>query len=218
MKKLFIGTFLLIGLAMSSTSCGGEEKQEVNNDTVVSESLTDSLSMALGECYGYFCQQDIGPNRNVEEFIKGLQLVVGHNFTRDELEGIMAGYKISQDIKFREEQGIAINRDLFLQQFRSYIQNRDINPVMGAEIYHKYDMLSERVENILSKREEMRKKQSPDATLLVPMGEYDYTDYESLTMDGDEVDDMSKTETNIVTTPTGNGSDGIENDFFNSAL
>lgn len=156
MKKFFIFAAILSSFALATNSCGGGDKTEVNSDTVVSKQLADSVSVSLGAFLGANSQNELTGIGNVDDYIEGFQLVAGHKYSIDKLRGIEKGLMIAKQFANMESQGVEVNRDLFLQQFRRYINNSELNQAEYGVLYNDFQNVMQRVENILQKREMMR--------------------------------------------------------------
>ena len=157
MKKFIIGALFSGAVFMSVTSCGCGSTEEcgVNNDTVISPQLVDSISLTLGGFDGARKAQEYGPIENVKDYIAGYQLVVGNKFSEAMINGLYDGIHAVLNIDSGElALGIKINRDLYLQEFRKYIQNGTSEDL--TQIYEQLSNLSNQIEEILAKREEMR--------------------------------------------------------------
>lgn len=160
MKKLLLGAFMLATLGVFTTSCGGDKK-EVNNDSLITPALNDSLANALGAYYGADCATNFDNSVNIDEFIKGVQLVVGNDFTPSEMFGIAyALQNLAPYFEENKEYGIELSRDLFLQQFRKYVQRKDITADEYNLLYNQLAQLSKTYSEIIKKRE---KQSNPEA-------------------------------------------------------
>lgn len=156
MKKFLIGTTLAAALFLNLTSCGGGQKCEVDNDTIVSQELTDSMSRALGAFMGANLRDEVRYTKNIDEYIEGYQLLAGHKYSYEELMGIRAGLYVAEQFAAMRQQGVEINRDLFLQEFRKYIQALDLDNGEYAVLYKNFQDVLKAVDEILLRREQMR--------------------------------------------------------------
>ena len=155
MKKIFIGIALFAGLTLA-TSCGGGQRGEVNSDTVLTREFTDSMSMALGAFMGANLQDEVRYTQNVDDYIKGYQLVAGHKFSNEELMGIRAGMFVAENFANLEAQGVEINRDLYMQEFRKYLQDKDLEQAQYAILYKNFQDFIQAVDQMLMKRDQLR--------------------------------------------------------------
>lgn len=168
MKKLCILAAIAAVLGFSATSCGGGENREVNNDTVVSAELSDSMSVALGAFLGVDCQNETAYIDNLDDYIEGYQMMVGQEFSPEKLMGMRQGLFVAEQFMNYKAEGININRHLFLQQFRNYVQKVDIDQKEYSVLYTNLQNVVSRIENILSKREQMRNEAAgEDVTAVV---------------------------------------------------
>lgn len=154
-----------MALMMTTTSCGGGKAEEVNKDTVVSQELADSISLAWGAFMGVNLQDEIRHSDKIDDYIEGYQLIVGQKFSHEKLMGMRQGLFQAEQFANLESEGIEINRDLYLQQFRKYLQQFDLPQEEYAMLYKMVQDKSNEIEEILYKREQMRRQASqPEAT------------------------------------------------------
>lgn len=156
MKKFFIGTALIATLALSSTSCGGGDRAEVNNDTVITRELTDSMSRTLGAFMGVNLQDEVRYSDQLTDYIEGYQLIAGNKYSNEKLRGIRAGLFAAEQFANMEMQGVPVNRDLFMQEFRNYLQKMDLDPAEYNQLYNEFQTIMRQIDNILMAREQMR--------------------------------------------------------------
>ena len=156
MKKVILGATLLAGLMFTTSSCGGGKGGDVNQDTVISHELTDSMSRALGAFMGVNLQGEVGYSNNIDDYIEGYQLVAGHTYSREKLMGMRAGMYAADQFLLMAAQGIDVNRDQFLQEFRKYLQKSELTGDEYKELYMEYQRIMSEVEKILIKRDELR--------------------------------------------------------------
>ena len=156
MKKLIIGAALIAGMSLASTSCGGGEQKEVNNDTIVTREFTDSLSRALGAFMGANGQNEVRNIANIDDYIKGYQLVAGQKLSYEEIMGMHAGLFAAEQFFNMDNQGVEVNRDLYLQEFRKNIQNKDLTQEEFTKLYNDFQRMINILDQMLLKREQMR--------------------------------------------------------------
>lgn len=170
MKKLILSSALTAAL-LFTTACGGGEKGEVNNDSVISKELTDSMSRALGAFMGVNLKEEVRFSNNVDDFIEGYQLVAGHEFSREKLLGIRAGMYAAEQFMNMSAQGVEVNRDLYLQEFRNYLQKEVLTEAEYQALYTRYQEIIQQIENILLTRDKMRLATEPQTEVPVEVVE-----------------------------------------------
>lgn len=181
MKNLIIGTALFAGLLVSTTACGGGQKGDVNQDTVISRELTDSMSRSLGAFMGVNLQDQIFTGADVDEFIEGYQMMTAAPLTREKLLGIRAGIYAAEQFMNMSQQGVEVNRDLYLQEFRKYLQKQDLTPEEHKALYDQFQSLINNIENILMKRDQMRMEALAPQTIETPQPEPQAIETETVT-------------------------------------
>ena len=162
MKKFIFGAALVMSLGAVFTSCGGGEKAAVNTDTVISKQLSDSVSLTLGAMTGLDVQAQLGQISDPEQFLKVFQLIIGRDYTPQEFMALNAGAYAVQQIMNLKSQGVDIDRDLFLQEFRKYFSDGDRSGQSRAVINTQAQELGTQLQNIFVRREAMRNGISPD--------------------------------------------------------
>lgn len=155
MKKIILGALLLAGMATATTSCGNGDATNVNTDSIIPVELTDSVSHALGAFYGASMQDEIS-GLDAKDYIEGYQMMVGNNYSQAKIMGMRAGIQTATQFMMMEMDGIKVDRDIFMQEFRNYIQNKDMNDAEFAILYDRINKLQQEVMAILEKREMMR--------------------------------------------------------------
>ena len=155
-KNLILALAALVTFGASLTSCGGWHSESVNNDTIVSTQLADSLCMSLGAFIGANLQEQMGKIENMDEFIEAYQLIVGHRYTPEQITAMNAAFYSLQQLVSMENAGIKVNRELFLQEFRKYLQNQNLTHEQISALFNKYQQTSAKVSAIIEKREAMR--------------------------------------------------------------
>lgn len=157
-KNLIIGAVALAGMALTASSCCGSGScSEVNADTVFTRQFTDSMSMALGAFMGANGQDEIRYSSDINDYIEGYQLVAGQKFSHEKLAGIRAGLFAADQFAGLEAQGVPVNRALYMQAFRRYLQDFNLPQEEYAVLYKKFQDVINKVDEILFKREEMRR-------------------------------------------------------------
>ena len=154
MKKIILGA--AVTMSMLATSCGGGTPADVDNDTIFSRELSDSISETMGAFYGATLQYQTANMASIDEFIEGYQLIAGHQYTDDQINGITTALQLVRQIQALEAEGIEINRDLLLREFRKYIQRENMDDMEFAQLYDQAEKLNKRMSTIIERREVLR--------------------------------------------------------------
>lgn len=169
---------LLATMGISATSCGQGSDAKSDSDTLVSVAKSDSLSQYYGLMAGSFIggelsyyAKDSGEAYDRNEFVKGLQSVVGLDKSDAYLAGMNTGMRVLQDLKGMEKQGVQVNRDILLKELRKMILADSINKDESQEYSRIYQDLMQEVQAQAQAREEARKANSPEAKANVKAGE-----------------------------------------------
>jgi FKBP-type peptidyl-prolyl cis-trans isomerase FkpA len=170
MKKFLFGMCMLAVLGAGSASCGNGAKASDDNDSLVAVATSDSLSEYYGLMAGsfigselsYYAQQS-GETYDREEFIKGLQAVVGQDRSDAYIAGMNTGFRVLQDIKGMKEQGVQINRDKLLNALRKQVLADSVDRATAEEYSNKYQQMMQSVQAAAQAREEAKKANSPEA-------------------------------------------------------
>lgn len=159
MKKIIINAFLVCAGILAFTSCSKSNKCEENCDSELPKSAVDKASMDRGALDGALLNQYVnGDPESVDhdkliEYIQGYQLVVGSKMSESKLQGIMDGLAIASEInKFEEMTGSKFNRELYLREFRRFIQKQDLTQSEIDKIYRLVDDDRAGVETFLYKK------------------------------------------------------------------
>lgn len=156
MKKLIFAASLLIASCMSLTSCGGQGETQTDNDTIFNAELTDSISMSIGSFNAGMARNQLGYTGNAE-FIKGVQLIVGSDFSPEQLQGMLfAQNQIEPLIQGLKSEGLDVNRDLVLQEFRKVMNDKDFTDDKFMTIYENYNKAANKISEVISLREQKR--------------------------------------------------------------
>lgn len=192
MKKIFISAMLVLSgvFAFTSCCCSGS-KCETTNDTIVPKQLSDSVSMILGAFEGSLLNPYVDNDFDADElaraqaeqaqFIEGFQLIVGNDFSQSKLDGMRAALNVMYDIDGTESSAdISIDRNLYLQAFRRYIQDKNLTAEDKNNLYLTIQTLSARIEKVIERRNQMR-GETPEA------GDDEFAEDELIQYDPDEM-------------------------------
>lgn len=173
MKKSIIAAIAaVIGVAgaISFTSCGSGQAGAAANDTTITQSTADSLSLGYGNLMGaYFNKNILDAERydslvvNRPDFIKGLQLVLSQDYSEDFMAGVMAGAQIQSDLKKYGAQGVNMDRRVILEQVRRLVLADSVSQADSKRYQDEMTAIQNRVNALIERREELRVRQSPQA-------------------------------------------------------
>ena len=159
MKKILFCALIGSALTFGAASCSDSNSA---SDSDFPKQLVDSLSMTYGAFDGTRLNQFASNIEDMDEFIEGYQLVVGNEFSVSKYNGMAAALEAVQAMyNMKMSTGIDINRDLYLQEFRKYIQSTDLSNEELAGLYQRLEKLGQSVEEILQKREAQAQQQEP---------------------------------------------------------
>jgi FKBP-type peptidyl-prolyl cis-trans isomerase len=124
----------------------------------------------IGSELQYYAKES-GEDYNREEFLKGLQAVVGSEHDDAYVAGMNTGFRVLQDIKGMKQQGVQVNRDLLLSEMRKLILADSIDKAKTDEYSTTYQDMMRRVQAQAQAREEAKKADSPEAKANIKAGE-----------------------------------------------
>ncbi len=119
MKKSTLSLCAAGLMAFGFASCGGHgDAVAVDNDTVISKALADSISITQGKYIGGYVLNDymnFAANSSMafpkEDIVKGVQLVFSGEKSQATIMGMQLGMQMLQEVKQLQAQGIDIDRD-----------------------------------------------------------------------------------------------------------
>ena len=120
MKKLIYGVCAMALMLSAACSKSGDSQSSV------SEAKSDSVSAMFGyftggsvlSDYQRFAAENSTANQSKEDILKGIQLAFANSNTEGEMIGLQIGANLVNQIKQMEDQGVKVNRNLVLRQFR----------------------------------------------------------------------------------------------------
>jgi FKBP-type peptidyl-prolyl cis-trans isomerase len=178
MKKFLFGMCMLAAIGAGTTACGNGAKASEDNDSLVNKATSDSLSQYYGLMAGSYIGSELsyyakesGEDYSREEFMKGVQAVVGQDQQDAYIAGMNTGMRVLQDIKGMEKQGVQVNRDLLLSELRKLVLADSIDNTKTEEYSRTYQQMMQRVQVAAQAREEAKKAESPEAKANVKAGE-----------------------------------------------
>lgn len=157
MKKLIINAFLVCAGLFAFSSCCKSDKCEQNCGSELKEDFVDTASKNRGALDGALNNRYV--NANAEEvdqnelidFIQGYQLIVGHNMSPSKIKGIEEGLKMAKEINaFESMTGSKFNRELYLREFRNFIQKKDLKQEDRDKLIELYEADKAIVEEFLA--------------------------------------------------------------------
>lgn len=167
MNKISI---LALGLAIALSSCGSGDKNDSDNDSLVSKSLSDSISTEYGLMAGGFVANELsiyaretGEAYDNAEFMKGVSSIINAAKSDAYLAGVTTGMRVMQDIKQMESQGVQINRDKIIEMMQQQILADSVNMDDTHSASERYSNMMDRVSEQARAREEARKAAEPEA-------------------------------------------------------
>jgi FKBP-type peptidyl-prolyl cis-trans isomerase len=170
MKKILLGMCVLAAMGTCATSCGNGEKADTENDTLVAKATSDSISQYYGMMAGGFISSELsyyakesGESYDREDFLKGVQAVVGSEKSDAYVAGMNTGFRVLQDIKEMQKQGVQVDRDAILKEMRKLILTDSIDKTQAQEYAKVYQDLMQKVQAQNQQREEAKKANSPEA-------------------------------------------------------
>jgi len=156
-KNIIISAVIAAALSGGFVSCGGGASADKASDTVLSQEVCDSMSMYYGQLMGAFFNNSIADSRtfdtiNVDkkEFIKGLQMVLGHEYSEDMISGMMAGIQIRADLNRFKTQGLDLNSKTIMRLIAKGILADSVGQDKADQYKREFDKYFE----VVNKRQE----------------------------------------------------------------
>lgn len=143
MKKIIINAFLVCAGLLAFTSCS---KKSDNCGTELSDTFVGKASKDRGALDGALLNpykdsngEEVNKN-DLIEYIQGYQLIMGSKMSDKKLEGIEKGIEKAREInKFESMTGYKFNRELYLREFRNFIQKKDLKQSDIDKLYKLND-------------------------------------------------------------------------------
>lgn len=165
MKKIIISAVMTAGLMLSATSCGCGEKCNVDNDTIITPEMADSLSLTLGAFDGTRANPFVRQYDDMNEYLEGFQMIVGNKFSYSKQRGMADGLYVLDEIEKKEFiLDTKLNRDLYLQEFRKFVQDTALRSDQQEILYNRLEELNQAIEKVLQERETKRRQQEENTT------------------------------------------------------
>lgn len=165
-------------MTLGLVSCGGHgDAAAVDNDTVISKSLADSISVTQGKYIGGYVLNDymnFAANSSQafskEDIVKGVQLVFSGDKSQATIMGMQLGMQMLQEVKQLQAQGIDIDRDLLISNFKRAFLQDTVNQLANTTTYNEFQVLTARAEEIITARENARRAATPEAIQNAQVG------------------------------------------------
>ncbi len=154
MKKIFS----IVAAAVMLVSCNGKAQ--------MSETLSDTISVRMGEMYGYGVadQMKNGPDSakfDAHEFIKGLESVISMDTAEvNRMNGIAMGLNLLQMQKQAKNQFVDMNKELLVEAFKkAFLSDSTVNM---QELQMEVMTLMQRATNEGKRNDPKAKKNAED--------------------------------------------------------
>ncbi len=165
MKKIIYGACAALILTASACSKSGDAEK-----TAVPAELSDSVSMIYGRTVGGYVlgdyQRFAETNQNEttkKDIIKGIQLAFGNADSEGMMIGLQVGGNILNELKRFEEQGIEIDRNVVLQNFREMFLADSLDMNKLRETSGLLNSLLAQVERVKAEQEAAEAAEAPEA-------------------------------------------------------
>lgn len=167
MKKILFGAIALLGVASISScdKCG--DKGACTND---------SLSVAYGNYVGTVVNSEITQYGGVENldkdaFLKGFQTICASNAdNKNMLMGMQVGMQLMNELNQLKENGIEIDRDVVINNFKKAFKVDSVNTVEVAKATTEFRRLMTEAQEAAQEAEAKKKAEAPDAVANVEAG------------------------------------------------
>lgn len=165
MKKIIYGACAALVIMASACSKGGDAEK-----SAVPAQLSDSVSMIYGRTVGGYVlgdyQRFAQQNKSAatkNDIIKGIQLAFGNADSEGMMIGLQVGGNLLNEIKRFEEQGIDINREEVLKNFREVFMGDSLDMDALRETSGMLNTLLAQVERVKSEQEAAKAAEAPEA-------------------------------------------------------
>ena len=165
MKKSIYGACAALVIMASACSKGGDAEK-----SAVPAQLSDSVSMIYGRTVGGYVlgdyQRFAQQNKSAatkNDIVKGIQLAFGNADSEGMMIGLQVGGNLLNEIKRFEEQGIDINREEVLKNFREVFMGDSLDMDALRETSGLLNTLLAQVERVKSEQEAAKAAEAPEA-------------------------------------------------------
>ena len=165
MKKIIYGACAALVIMASACSKGGDAEKSADP-----AQLSDSVSMIYGRTVGGYVlgdyQRFAQQNKSAatkNDIVKGIQLAFGNADSEGMMIGLQVGGNLLNEIKRFEEQGIDINREEVLKNFREVFMGDSLDMDALRETSGLLNTLLAQVERVKSEQEAAKAAEAPEA-------------------------------------------------------
>lgn len=165
MKKFIYGACAAMMVMAASCSKGGDAKE-----SLVPQQLSDSVSMCYGSAIGGYVLNDfqrfdssMQNERTKNGIVKGIQLAFANADDEAVIMGLQVGGQMLRELKSFEEQGVEVNREEILRNFRKVFMADTLDMSAVREFGMQMNTLMTKVEQIKAEKEAELAAQAPEA-------------------------------------------------------
>ena len=165
MKKFIYGACAAMMVIAASCSKGGDAKE-----TLVPKQLSDSISMCYGGAIGGYVLSDfqrfdetMQNDQTKKDILKGVQLAFANADDEGVVMGLQVGGQIIRELKSFEEQGVEVDRNEVLRNFRKVFMADTLDMDALREFGMQMNSLMRRVEDIKAQKAAEEAAQAPEA-------------------------------------------------------
>lgn len=163
---------------MEQQRCYFAFQQAENRFTADTTSVTaaDSLAMAYGTMVGKGLAAEIAAAKDTkpsdkENFIKGIETIVGKNYTDNFLAGVASGLRMAQEMTAIERNGVNMRRNVVMDSFKTAFRSDPIPDDEFEKLSKQYSDLLKTITEEFNAREEKRLAASDEAIKNIKTGE-----------------------------------------------
>lgn len=167
----------MLAAAATLTSCGKGENGD-STDTLLNKKTSDSICAAYGTMAGGYIGNELnvysretGEEYSHEEFLKGIQAVIGQERSEAYLAGLSTGLRVAQDIKGMQTMGVQVNRDEVLKALRAQLLADSIDMKATENASMQYQQFMQSAQQAVQERADARAAQSPEAVKNLKTGQ-----------------------------------------------
>lgn len=125
MKKFLFSVMAILLLGSFVTGCKGNSQSNATND---------SIAKYMGKMQGTIIKEQFQQDKEMskqfdqDQYIKGMMTVINMDSTKNNrsyVQGLEEGMKLYKELLELENQGISVNRSIYLKEFRAVIEDKD---------------------------------------------------------------------------------------------
>lgn len=166
MKKFIYGACAAMMIMAASCSKG----DDANKESLVSKQLSDSISICYGSAIGGYVLNDfqrfdstMQNEKTKKDILKGIQLAFANADDEAVIMGLQVGGQMVRELKSYEEQGIQVNRNEIIANFRKVFMADTIDYDAMREFGMKMNSLMAQVEELKAQKEAELAAEAPEA-------------------------------------------------------